>query len=195
MCMPNFTALMVLLRSGDPEAAALLHRRFAGQLIYLTRRHLGEHTRRHLDAEDVVQAAFHDFFRLHRRGRLRPTSWANLWAVLKVIALRECGHRLQALRAARRDVRRQVSLDGGTDAGLATALRDRGPTGAEAAEANDLLARLENGLGEPERQVLALQLHGYTIPEIGDRTGRAARTVRRLLQRVRSRFCRLLEAG
>ena len=68
----------------------------------------------------------------------------------------------------------------------------REPTPSEAAILVDLVGQLMAGLPDEDRLVLTLHLQGYTIAEIKARTGRAMRTVRRILERVRKHL-RLLE--
>ena len=61
----------------------------------------------------------------------------------------------------------------------------REPSPSEAAILVDLVSQLMAGLPDEDRTVLMLHLQGYTIAEIKAQNGRAMRTVRRILERVR----------
>ena len=47
------------------------------------------------------------------------------------------------------------------------------------------------GLEPDDRSIIELSLQGYTAPEIGDRLGRAERTVRRVREHVKKRLQRM----
>jgi RNA polymerase sigma-70 factor, ECF subfamily len=47
------------------------------------------------------------------------------------------------------------------------------------------------GLTADDRSIIELSLPGYTAPEIGERLGRAERTVRRVREHVRKRLLRM----
>jgi len=64
------------------------------------------------------------------------------------------------------------------------------PTPSEAAILTETLERLMAGLEGDERDIVTLQLQGYTIPEISTRVRRSERTVCRVLERVRRRLRR-----
>jgi RNA polymerase sigma-70 factor (ECF subfamily) len=61
----------------------------------------------------------------------------------------------------------------------------REPTPSEAAILVELVGQLMASLPEEDRAVLTLHLQGCTIAEIKTQTGRAMRTIRRILERVR----------
>lgn len=65
-------------------------RRYHGRLIALARRKLRTSSRRTADEEDVVQNAFHSFFRGVSRGRFpKLDDRDNLWRLLVVITARK----------------------------------------------------------------------------------------------------------
>src|SRR5207302_11053184 len=110
--------LMAALRRGDDAAAQVVFERYARRLIGLAATRLPERIRSKVDPEDVVQSAFRSFFLRQANGRIDLDDWDGLWTMLTVITVRKCGHRLEQLQAARRDVRREVALAGpGDDTG------------------------------------------------------------------------------
>jgi RNA polymerase sigma-70 factor (ECF subfamily) len=182
-----FPVLMNRLRAGDEAATTQVFNRFAGQILALARRQLHGSLRPKLDPEDVLQSVFRSFFSRQRDGRLTVENWDSLWGILLVMTLRKCGRRVQYYRAGRRDARREVSVEGGLLEERHAELFARDPTPSETAMLNELVGRVMRSLPEEDRAVLTLHLQGYTIAEIKARTGRAMRTVRRILDRIRRR--------
>jgi RNA polymerase sigma-70 factor (ECF subfamily) len=177
------------LRAGDSRAAEELFVRFADQLRRLVQAKLGWRYRRKFDADDVVQSVFKSFIRLQAAEQLAFESWDALWGLLSLIAIRKCGHRLEYLRAAKRDVARERSGHIHADdlersrAELQAFARD--PTPSDAAILAETLARLMGSIDDRERQIATLALQGYTTSEISTQVGRSERTVQRVLLRIR----------
>ena len=191
---PAFDVLMERLRAGDEDAAARVFNRFARRLILLARDRLGRGLRRKEDAGDVLQSVFRSFFTRYRGGQLQFDSWEGLWGILTLITLHKCGNRVEYFHAARRDVRREVSLPAADESRAAWEAVARGPGPVEAAALTGTLERLMAGLDERDREVLTLCLQGYTMREVGEQVSRAERTVRRVLERVRRRLRELQAA-
>src|SRR5687767_9707448 len=91
----SFQALLAHLQAGDPEAGGRIVSRFAYRLIGLARSRLDRLVRQKVDPEDVVQSVFRSFFLRQGEGKWRLESWNSLWAILTVITLRKCGHRVE----------------------------------------------------------------------------------------------------
>lgn len=184
---PSFDDLMARLRAGQSDAAAQVFTRFANRLIALARKQLDPEILRKVDPEDVLQSVFRSFFSRYPSGQFGEfESWDNLWAILAVITLRKCGHRIDYFHAARRDVRREVTGPGGADEStLDVGAEDPEPTPAEAAMLTETVERLMRTLDGRHREMLALSLQGYSAPEISSRLGCTERTVYRLLERVK----------
>lgn len=185
------------LRAGDSRAAEELFVRFADQLRRLVQAKLGWRYRRKFDADDVVQSVFKSFIRLQAAEQLAFDSWDALWGLLSLIAIRKCGHRLEYLRAAKRDVARERSGHIHADdleqsrADLQAFARE--PTPSDAAILAETLARLLGSLDDRERQIATFALQGYGTPEISERIGRSERTVQRVLLRIREELRRSAE--
>ena len=184
----SFDDLMGRLRRGDNAAAAEVFNEFANRLIGLVQKRLGPQIRRKVDPEDVLQSVFRSFFRRQAAGEMDELeTWDSLWGMLVVIAVRKCGHRVEYFLAACRDVQREVPRPASADAaGWDAGFRAPEPTPAEEAILNDLVQHLMARLEGRHRQVLALSLQGYTIPEISTKVGCTERTVYRVLERVKS---------
>jgi RNA polymerase sigma-70 factor (ECF subfamily) len=187
----GFSRLAQHLCAGDPDAETLVVRRFTIQLIALARRHLERRFRQKTGPEDAVQSAFKSFFKRLRGGQFDIGSWDGLWSLLVVITVRKCAARRAHFLTARRDIRRErpLVLDGDPDT-RCVAL-SRAPRPEEALALTELVEQLLCGLGDGEQQIVNLRLQGYTVGEICQALGRADRTVRRVLARVRQRALRL----
>src|SRR5437870_434016 len=92
---PDFRQIMERLGRGDPEAAREVFRRFARRLVGLARQRLDARLRQKLDPEDVVQSVFRSFFSRQAGGQFDLDDWDGVWALLTLITLRKCGHRVE----------------------------------------------------------------------------------------------------
>ncbi len=185
----SFADLMDRLKGGDPQASYEIFNRFSRRLVGLARSRLDERLRRKVDPEDVMQSAFKSFFRVHADGQLDLPSWDSLWALLTVITLRKCGHRIDYFRAACRDVAREVTPRPSDEDSVASfEAIAREPTPSDAALLTETVEQVMRGLEEREQEVLALSLQGLSVPEISTQVGRTERTVHRVLKRVRERL-------
>ena len=189
----SFEHLMARLNSGDDRAAAALFERFARRLLAMARSRL-EAVRRKEDPEDVLQSVLRSFFTRQHGGEFDVTSWDSLWRVLALLTVRKCANRIAYFHAACRDVRREVTASPSQSADSWLGPADE-PTPSEAAVLTDTLEQLMQALEASDRDVLTLQLQGYTIPEISRQVHRSERTVCRILERVRRRLRRLQGQG
>jgi RNA polymerase sigma-70 factor (ECF subfamily) len=188
----SFAALMKRLRAGDQDAARQLFHRFAERLIALARSRLSGPMRRREDPEDIVQSVFKSFFLRHAAGKFELADWDNLWAVLAVITLRKCGHHIDHLRAACRNVYREVQAPPGVEeAAESWGVIARDPTPTEAAMLAETLEEVMRTLDAREQKMLALSFEGHSILAISKQVGRSERTVQRVLERVRRKLERM----
>jgi RNA polymerase sigma-70 factor (ECF subfamily) len=190
----SFAHLMDRLRSGDQEAARRIFEAYAHRLIGLARSRMDAMMRQKEGAEDIVQSALASFF---RRDAVKPfdlSSWDSLWALLTVITLRKCGHHVEYYRAACRDVRRQaVAAQAGEDSAASWLAIARDPSPDEVVALQDTMRELLRGLDEREQRVASLALEGYSVPEISRSVGRSEYLVRKVLDRIRTRWGRLCD--
>jgi RNA polymerase sigma-70 factor (ECF subfamily) len=183
----RFSRLAQRLCTGDADAETLVVRRFTVQLVALARRHLAGRIRQKTSPEDAVQSAFKSFFKRLHRGQFDLDSWDGLWSLLVVITVRKCAARRAYYLAARRDVRRETPLATSGDPDTQCVALSRAPRPEEALALTELIEQLLRDLGDGEQQIVHLRLQGYSISEICHTLGRADRTVRRVLARLRHR--------
>lgn len=188
----SFDDLMQRLRAGEADAARRIFTTYAHRLIGLARSRLDSRILRKEGAEDIVNSAFASFFRRHAERPFDLATWDNLWAVLTVITLRKCGHRIEYYRALCRDVGREAT-PAGEDSADSFVMIAREPNPVEVATLEDVMGELLRGLDERERQIVSLALEMYTVPEISRQVGRSEYLVRKLLTRIRERWERLCE--
>jgi RNA polymerase sigma-70 factor (ECF subfamily) len=186
----SFELVLTQLRRGDPEAVALLTRRFTRPLLALARSQLDTWLRRKVDPEDVVQSVYKSFFARHDAGQFDLANWESLWGLLTVMTVRKCAAQVDHFRAACRDPRREVRLPQAEGRGV-WQLPASEPTPVEAAVLIDTVEQFLRGWDERDRSILVLHLQGCTIVEISEKLDRAQRTVRRTIDRARKRLLRL----
>jgi RNA polymerase sigma-70 factor, ECF subfamily len=191
MMTDSFAEFMDRLHSGDDAAAQEIFGRFTHQLVALALRNIDAGLRHKVDPEDVVQSAFKSFFFRYGAANLNVANWNSLWGLLTLIAVRKCAERAAYHKAERRDAAREVSSPCEDEAAPWAVPPGREPTPLEAAVLSETVEQLFAGLDEEERPILELSLQGYTTREIGDRLGRAERTVRLLREGIRHRLERM----
>src|SRR5438552_14213398 len=99
----SVTRWVTALKGGDAAAAQPLWERYYRRLVGLAREKLRTARRRAADEEDVVQSAFHSFFRGVARGRFPQLGDRdNLWRLLVVITARKALDQLAHDHARRR---------------------------------------------------------------------------------------------
>jgi RNA polymerase sigma-70 factor (ECF subfamily) len=190
----SFDDLMDRLRLGDPEAARHVFHTFAQRLIGLARSRLDTLILRKEGAEDVVQEALLSFFRRHARHEFNLANWDSLWALLTVITLRKCGHKIEHYRALCRNVFTEAAPpESSQESAHSWMMLAREPSPAEAAMLEDTLRQLLHGLDEREQRIVRLLLEGHSVPEISQKVGRSEYMVRKTCKQVRERWDRLCD--
>ncbi|MEZ6114038.1 MAG: ECF-type sigma factor [Pirellulaceae bacterium] len=97
-----------------------------------------------VDAEDVMQSVWRSFFRRQQAGEFPHFDrWDDVWSLLVLMTVRKCARTANALRAARRDVNRQISASGNSeDVSASWQFMDRQPQPEEAAMLAELVAQI-----------------------------------------------------
>jgi RNA polymerase sigma factor (sigma-70 family) len=180
------------LKDGDSAAAQPLWERYYRQLVGLARKKLRSTSRRAADEEDVVQNAFHSFFRAVNQGRFpQLDDRDSLWRLLVVITANKA---LKQLTYAHRKKRGGGTAPGrmeiypigpGDEAALVQFVGAE-PTPDFAAQVADEYRRLLDLLDdETLRQVAVWRMEGFGNDEIADKLACSRRTVARKLESIR----------
>jgi RNA polymerase sigma factor (sigma-70 family) len=189
----SVTRWVAALKGGDVAAAQPLWERYHAQLVGLARQKLRSARRRAADEEDVVQLAFHSFFRGVSKGRFpQLNDRDNLWRLLVLITARKALDQLAHEHSKRQG--------GGTLGGESRiypggAERDEAaldqivgaePTPEFAAQVAEEYERLLEALADDTlRQIAVWKMEGLTNDEIAGRLDCSRRTVARKLEMIR----------
>lgn len=181
--------LVARWRDGDQAAAAELFGRYADRLIALARSRLSAKVAGRVDPEDVVQSAYRSFFAGTREGRYDLQRGGDVWRLLLSITLHKLYRQVQQHQTQKRAVDREHRLsDNPSLLDLHAHMQANAPSLVEAVALADELEQAMRGMDSLHRDVLELRLQGYTLEEIGQRTDRTERTVRRVLDRIKQQF-------
>jgi RNA polymerase sigma factor (sigma-70 family) len=180
------------LKDGDSAAAQPLWERYYRQLVDLARKKLRATSRRAADEEDVVQNAFHSFFRAVDQGRFpQLDDRDSLWRLLVVItankALKqlEYAHRKKRFGGTETSQAGIYSLAPSEDVALVEFVGTE-PTPDFAAQVAEEYGRLLDLLGDDKlREVAVSKMEGFGNEEIADKLGCSLRTVARKLEAIR----------
>ena len=180
-----WTSLVLLerYRAGDDSAAEALFARYFERLTLLARSRLSARLARRTDPEDIVQSVYRSFFVGVREGRYALGRGGDLWRLLAAITRNKVFRQVRHHRADLRSIDLECSLDRLDEGGLSGP--DRDPTPEDALALADELERVFAQLDPFERRVLELRLQGLLLATIAEETGRAERSVRRALSRIR----------
>lgn len=177
------------LSSGDQEAISNLWARYFARLTGLASRKLGHRRDQMVDGEDIALSAFDSLWRGVQNGRFQNVANRNeLWRLLSVLTQRKAIDQLQFEHRSKRDVSRTTRQELDPE-GLESLKRiaDDEPTPESVVQFSEQLHQLLGVLPSDEfRQIAALRLEGYTIPEIAALIDRGHATVERKLRVIRS---------
>lgn len=175
-------SLLRRFQKGNHDAATQIYVRYAQRLHALASRQCAPDLAVRYDADDVVQSVFRTFFRRAAQGNYDVPDGDELWKLFLVIALNKVRSAGAYHRAARRDVRRTGAGEA-LDQVPSSDLNDDEP-GMVALKL--AIEQVLEGLPEGHRRMIEMRIEGYEVGEIAERTGRAKRSVERILQGFRA---------
>ena len=168
--------LLTRYRSGDQDAAGLLHERYAARVTKLAQQWMSEDLKTRLDADDVAQSVFRTFFRRVSGGQYNAPEQEELWRLLLTIALNKMRNSASRHRAAKRGVGRTTSLE-------PDAVSDIDPQSEVVIKM--LVEEVLLQLGPEQRDLVRMRIMGCTVDEIAEASQRSKRSVERTLQEFR----------
>jgi RNA polymerase sigma factor (sigma-70 family) len=188
----SVTHWIAALKAGDSAAAQPLWERYYSQLIALARKKFPPARRRATDEEDVVQNAFHSFFRAVGQGRFpQLDDRDSLWRLLVVITANKCLKQLAHDSRQKRGGGLAASpigideLEADEEAAIVQFVGAE-PTPDFAAQVAEECRRLLELLGDESlRKVAVWKMEGYDNHEIADLLGCSRRTIARKLDAIR----------
>jgi RNA polymerase sigma-70 factor (ECF subfamily) len=174
--------LLVQLCSGDPAAAEQLFVAFEPYLRKAVRRHLPEALRAKFDSTDILQSVWVDALRGFRDAGWRFLDADHLRGFL-FVAIRN--RVIDRVRQHQKRVHREEPLGQGDQW---QSLASPQPRPSEVAQAHDLWERIQARCPPEHRPILALKREGYSLAEIGARTGLHPDSIRRILRTLARQF-------
>lgn len=184
----TFDELIERLRKGDIVAAEQIHRDYSEQLRRIVRIHLTDsRLRRRMDSADICQSVFGSFFLRMALGQFDIANAMDLLSLLGTMARNRVAHHAKMLRAARRDVRRDVPV--AVD-DLDLPVNEESPSQIIASQ--ELITAFFQQLDDENKSIADLRRDGRTWDEIGVSLGRTGEAVRKQYQRTLQRISREL---
>jgi len=174
--------LLDQLSSGDMTAAGQIFLAFEPYLRKAVRRQFPAPLRAKFDSADILQSVWADVLRGFRKAGWRFVDADHLRGFLFVATRNRLVDRIRQHRKA---VEREVPLAEGDQQ---QSLSSPGPRPSEIAQAGDLWERIVAHCPPAHRPLLALKRQGYSLAEIGERTGLHPDSVRRILRNLARRL-------
>ena len=185
---PSDHSLLVRFQRGQEDAATELYLRYAGRLRNLATTRASPELKQRVDPEDIVQSVFRTFFRRAAEGHYDVPRGEELWKLFLVIALYKVRDTAAYHRAEKRDVRRTAAgADVDRSAGRG---KDEEALTVLQLVIDEILEKLPPG----HRRIVELRVEGHEVADIAAETGRAKRSVERILQEFRTRLAAAIRA-
>ena len=184
--------LLRRFRDGQQDAASELYLRYAKRLQSIAHRRTAVGLSVRKGADDIVQSVFRTFFRRVSEGQYDVADGEDLWRLFLVIALNKIRSAAEFHYAQKRDVRKTHAVDPTVAEALAK-------TGEDDQLALTVLRmtvdEVLESLPEPNRKLVRLRIEGHSVEQISEATGRARRTIERVLQTFRQLLVEQIEAA
>jgi RNA polymerase sigma-70 factor, ECF subfamily len=177
-------SLLRRVREGQPDAATTLYLRYVEHLQALVRRQTSAQLATRLDTEDIVQSVFRTLFRRVVQNHYDVPAGEDLWRLILVLALHKVRNVARYHRSEKRDVQRTISMDQLSSMAEISSSRDEAAVQLLKMVIDEMAAEMPEG----SRQIIELRVEGYEVSEIAERTGRAKRSVERVLQQFKEQM-------
>lgn len=188
---PTIRTLIRRCAEGEKEAATELYLRYFEKLRRLAQHQTSRKLTARVNSEEIVQSVFRTFFRRVSGGQYRIAESDELWKLLLVMTLNKIRRAAQFHHAQKRDVGKTRSIDWSQSDLKAL------ESGSDVEAHSVLKLTIDEELAtlpEKHRDMIRLRIDGYSLPEIAGLTGRAQRTVERVLQSFREKLLAQLKA-
>ena len=166
-------------QTGSDSAAAFeIHSRYQTRLVSLAKEQLMGVLRSKIEAEDISQETFAAFFALADRNEVRWQKQGDLWRLLAGIA----GNKVKQTFAHYSQQKRLAS-----DEVQITALTDPEIRSDSITALGELVEECVVNEKPLLKSVLLMRLAGHTTSEIAEKLGRSPRTIRRLIETLKTK--------
>lgn len=190
----SFQNLMQEAIAGQEDAANRIVEDHTDALVRVARQRIGNKLAQRIDAEDVLQSVYRSFFgRLHD-GQFEIRTGRDLWNLLVRMTLNKICRKAKYHQAQKRNMgQEQVAAHASHEVPLSDLAETDEPDPQDAAMLIEEVKLLLSGLSESDCPIIELRLQGYTTPEIAQQTGRAERSIRRVLEHLKEKLTRAVE--
>ncbi len=180
------------LRTSDSLAEIHFWQRYGPSLERFARPRVKGAMLARFGPEDIAQSACRTFLRRARLGQYDVPDAGSLWRLLCAIALSKVREQARFHHRRRRSVDDETQLDhrGASDTAVSpgSQVTDLEPAPDEAVAFADQFEKLLSELAPEDREIVAMKLQDRGNQEIAASLRRSERTVRRTLERLRSKF-------
>ncbi len=191
--------LVALAQDGDESALNQLCKVYGARVLWIIRLRMGRELRSKLESMDLVQDVL--MSALKDLGNFEYKTEGDFLRWLSRIAENRLRNQLQRLHANKRDIRKEVQLNGyrPTVEDSFVAALDAVDTTTPSAimskrEELDKLAKAIDALKPDYRQVIVLtKIEGLSYKEIGDQLGKSSEAVRKLVSRALEELISIFE--
>jgi len=191
--------LVALAQDGGESALNQLCKVYGARVLWIIRLRMGRELRSQLESMDLVQDVL--MSALKDLGNFTYKTEGDFLRWLSRIAENRLRGHLQRLHANKRDIRKEVQLNGyrPTVEDSFVAALDAVDTTTPSAimskrEELDMLAKAIDALKPEYRQVIVLtKIEGLSYKEIGDRLGKSSEAVRKLVSRALEELISIFE--
>ncbi len=173
--------LLERYQSGDSQAASEIHARYARRLLGLAKSKLLTLLSSKVDPADIAQETFLAFFEMADRDEVRWDREGDLWRLIAGIAINQMHRQTEFFAAAKRNVGQEVAQS-------EIPIVDEKNDVVAISQLEDLVSVVLQNEKPLAKKVLTARLAGLTHVEIAERTGRSERTIRRVLQTLKSKL-------
>lgn len=172
-------SLLESFRDGSDDAATALYVRYASRLQSLADKQTSPQMAMRMDTEGVVLSVFRTFFRRAKAGQYEVANGEDLWNLFLVIALNKIRSNAKHHRAAKRDISKTQSLSEASESFASG-------TEEEALSILRLtISEVLDQLPDNHKDIVVLRIDGFEVADIAEKTGRAKRTVERVIQKFK----------
>jgi len=175
-----FAETLQLLRDGDAEALRVFVQTWRPAVERLAARRIRPDLQRRVGPESIAQSVCRTFLRRAAEGQFEVRDEGALWGLLCAVTLTKVRDRVRHHRRAKRDVGRELPLEGSD----ASAIVDE----EEAFLFEEQMASVLASFDDEERQILELRLSGHAQLAIAELLACSERTVRRKLRDLEARL-------
>jgi len=175
-------------RKGEEDAATRLYLRYSARLQALASKQTSKQLASRFDPEDVVQSVFRTFFRRVSDGLYDVPPGEELWGLLLVLSLNKIRRLAKYHRAAKRDAEKTAGSEALSKIDVVASYDE---TSLETLKM--VVQELLEQLPEKHRPVVQLRIEGNSVDQIAQESGRAKRTVERILSEFKKTLGGLIE--